>query len=139
MEKSKKIVGIMYLGISALTGLLALSVFVLVLLNQWGWPTEAAAAGISIFGLISLLTGWCWRLNLRRSEDLFLLRKVRQMGGRTTVPSLCEQTRRSVRRINRFLELKVAKGQAVVALEDDEPLYIFEGFVDHTGKELGFL
>lgn len=138
MEITKKFVSYAYLGVGVGTSLIVGTVVSMVLLNRWPYSTTTAAVVVSVSALLSLVSFWFWLSYQRKTEHVFLMQHVRLLGGRTTVSSLSQRSQRSVQRIKRFLEMKVALGQAVVALEDDEPLYIFEGFVDYTGKELGF-
>lgn len=60
------------------------------------------------------------------------------MGGRITAPELAERARRNLVRVQKFLEAKVQRGQAVMAQDDNGVTYIFDGFIDQTGKDFAF-
>ena len=104
------------------------------------WPFGAMSTNLLVGALFmaGLLFSWRGIANVRASEDLYLLALVRKMGGRITAAELAHRACKRLARITRFLEYKVQRGQAVMFSEGDEVTYIFDGFVDHTGKDLAF-
>ena len=134
----KRFVGAIHLTCTALLMIGCLVVGFIATHAAWPFGTFSAVLLISTLLLIGLLFSWRGIANLRASEDLYLLAQVRKMGGRITADELAARAHRNLMRVTRFLECKVKRGQAVMFAEEGEITYIFDGFVDHSGKDLAF-